>query len=63
MTVGGTRALQIDREQLSLRQYPTTRIAACAAVLPDLSTEICPAPRSTSAVSRPLMPGAVKYSA
>lgn len=40
-----------------------SRIAACPASLPDLSTGICPALRKNAAVSRPFSPGPVKYSA
>ncbi|CAM5293527.1 hypothetical protein SVIRM249S_00766 [Streptomyces viridochromogenes] len=39
-----------------------SRIAAWPASLPVRSTGICPALRKNAAVSRPLMPGPVKYS-
>ncbi|SCE20928.1 hypothetical protein GA0115240_14377 [Streptomyces sp. DvalAA-14] len=38
-------------------------MAACEALPPDRSTGIWPMPRKKAAVSRPLMPGPVKYSA
>lgn len=38
-------------------------MAACPASLPDRSTGICPALRKKAAVSLPLIPGPVKYSA
>lgn len=48
----------------SLRSTPSpSRIAAWPASLPERSTGICPALRKKAAVSRPLIPGPVKYSA